>query len=1769
MLTLAIPALAQSVDEQYSNAIRSADEYFTKADYLNAKASYQIATQLKPDEQYPKDRLRLSIDRLRVQMEEMAVYNDKLATADRLYKEGALDRAIAAYQEALKMMPSQDYPSRQIELIRKEQADMAEQESLYATFMNEGNRLFGNQQYKEARKKYEEASAVFPDRQEASDKVKEVDRVMAEIASQQSGYEKAISQAEMYHARKDYENELAAYQRAMELKPEEPLPQVKIRELNEFLKKYEAYNNYVSQADEFYIGQQFAEARVLYEKALEVLPDESYPKEIISKINIALAEQSEKNKAAYEEAIAKADELYNAENYDAAMLAYSEALRFWPDGDYARQRISSIAEIRALQKAQEEAYNNAISLADKLFADKDYMGARDEYRKATEIKPFEQYPKVRLNEIDMVLAEIQDKIDQYEQIIQGADKLFNVGDYEQARIQYLRAQDILVDRKYPADQIRMIDEILGLQKATREEYEAAIARGDEHFAKREWEEAEVDYVTANDLIPEEQYPDDKITEINNILAMLKAEMENYTLAIKNADRLFAEKDYRGALLEYRKAADIFSDEEYPRSKIEEINGLLAAAEQQQQLDDQYAAAIGQGDLLLQSEQYPEARAAYQKALTLKPAEQYPLEKIAEIEGIVAGLEKQRQLDQNYAAALASGNSLLAEGKYYEARSEFQRALSLKPQEPEPARRIEEVNILLAEQQREAEIDALYTARISEADAYFAEAKYENARQSYLEAAALKPAETYPGSKVTEIDGILTAMAAEAERQALLDANYSKAIADADALYAAEDLAAARKKYLEAKSMKPEETYPQQKISEIEGMMAAIDAQRALDENYAESITAADALLRQEKYAEARTEYARAAEMKPAEQYPRGKLAEIDGILAEIARLQGIRESYRLAFESAEGYFADRKYNEARMEYERAATIKPDEIAPAARIREIDAILAELQQKEALDASYGEAIALADRLFGESKYQESIAAYRNALELKPEETYPSQRITEAENALRELERLAALQSQYDEIIKTADGYYDQQEYNLAREAYASALKVKPGESYPADRITEIDAIMADQEQQRQLNEAYAGAIATADALFSGKDYAAARTEYENALNLKPGEQYPRDQIILIDAEIARMEQEKKLNEDYSALIAAADAFFAGGQYPEARQEYQKAGGLKPAETYPQNKITEIDSILAEQQRQADLDASYASSVTVADDLFNSKQYVEAIEAYRKAAEIKPDEVYPGQKISEAEAAMRELERLALMQQQYEAAIGSADNHFNAQRYAEAKAGYLQAQELKPEEEYPRSRIKDIDDILAELEQQRLINEEYASAISRGDNLFSNQQLNEARSEFEKALALKPAEAYPAEMISRIDSQLNEIARQEELKAAYADAIGRADAFLGSDKLDEAKAAYNEALQAKPGDNYAAAKLQDIDAIIAEKTATQRKYDRAIASGDSLLRIESYENARKSYLVAIATLPGNKDYPEQKIMEIDATLAEIARLEAIDRKYRDIIADADRKLERSAYLEALQAYEEAGEIKPEEAYPKDKITEINARLSEMAEERQAAYDAAIVQADNYFDLGNYRKAKSGYETAVGIKPDEQYARTRLDEANKLYAAQVEALRADYSKFIADGDNYFKDKIYDGAIENYRLASALLPEEEYPARMISRITQIINDNAITDVNRLAQVIPNNTERKFSFTPLPVNVRRENYILIKARNVSGNEFKMLVNFGQDNAKSGGVVLQVPADGEARDYIIRIGGLYKWFSDDNNWISVYPEGGDIEVALVRISKSD
>ncbi len=86
----------------------------------------------------------------------------------------------------------------------------------------------------------------------------------------------------------------------------------------------------------------------------------------------------------------------------------------------------------------------------------------------------------------------------------------------------------------------------------------------------------------------------------------------------------------------------------------------------------------------------------------------------------------------------------------------------------------------------------------------------------------------------------------------------------------------------------------------------------------------------------------------------------------------------------------------------------------------------------------------------------------------------------------------------------------------------------------------------------------------------------------------------------------------------------------------------------------------------------------------------------------------------------------------------------------------------------------------------------------------------------------------------------------------------------------------------------------------------------------------------------------------------------------------------------------------------------------------------------------------------------------------------------------------------------------------------------------------------------IESGVTEKFNFEPVPVNVRKTNYIIVKAKNLSEKAFKIIFNYGKGGTKNGGFVVQVPQEESYNDFIIRVGNQYKWFSEQCKKIMVH-----------------
>jgi len=546
--------------------------------------------------------------------------------------------------------------------------------------------------------------------------------------------------------------------------------------------------------------------------------------------------------------------------------------------------------------------------------------------------------------------------------------------------------------------------------------------------------------------------------------------------------------------------------------------------------------------------------------------------------------------------------------------------------------------------------------------------------------------------------------------------------------------------------------------------------------------------------------------------------------------------------------------------------------------------------------------------------------------------------------------SAAASKYEAAIIKGDAAFAKKDYTTARAAYTDALSIKPGELYPKNKIIEIEKLIADASKNAQLEADYKAAVAKADAAFTAKNYDAAKVSYNDALKLKPDEAYPKTKLDEIAKLLADAAKGAELEAKYKAAIQKGDASLSAKTYEAAKAAYTEASGLKPAEKYPKEKLTEIDKILADlaakEKAEKELDEKYKAAIANADKFFAAKTYASAKPAYEDALKLKPGEAYPKTKIAEIDKILSDLAAKENSEKElkakYDAAIAKGDKALAAKDYTGAKAAYSEALTLKSTEQYPKDKIAECDKAIAEaaakdaaekdrLAKEKALNDKYNAAIAKGDAALAKKDYTAAKAGYNEALTLKSAEQYPKDKLAEIDKAIADaakdaeeaarLAKEKALNDKYNAAIAKGDAALAKKDFVNAKAGYNEALTLKSAEQYPKDKLSEIDKLMGDEAAEKErlakekalndKYNAAIAKGDAAFKLKTWTPAKAAYNEALG-LKSGEQYPKDKIAEIDALIAKEMGAKELDDKYKAAVAKGDAAFKTKSWDDAKTGY-----------------------------------------------------------------------------------------------------------------------------------------------------------------------------------------------------------------------------------------------------------------
>ncbi len=682
-----------------------------------------------------------------------------------------------------------------------------------------------------------------------------------------------------------------------------------------------------------------------------------------------------------------------------------------------------------------------------------------------------------------------------------------------------------------------------------------------------------------------------------------------------------------------------------------------------------------------------------------------------------------------------------------------------------------------------------------------------------------------------------------------------------------------------------------------------------------------------------------------------------------------------------------------------------------------------KEAESATANYYGLLETGDNFLKAKKYQEAKLSFGKAATLRPDDQIPKQRLDEIRIRMADEDKEANQQKnkQYAEIIATAKNNLNAKKYDKAQEGYKKALELIPGDNHASHQLEIITTLINSEnnkKEQQRLEGLYAGYIADGEKSLKKKNLEDARLAFEQALIIRQNDVVAVGKLKVVAEKEKEEKGKAELEASYKNIVENADKLYKAGYLEEAKTEYTRALEFSK-NPWPNDQLKNINKLQAAQLaketadkqkslkdsktdqkdiEKARLETAYNNAIKSADKYFAEKDFNNAAIAYNEAMSIDKrkwpvEQLKAIKKIKEKEAEDAENKKATAQaetakelkarkkqeekdnqnrEKEYKALIKEADKLFDKKNYEAAKTLYVKASSLS-DEKRPLDQIAVMDKIFADqkakqdaenlrLAKEAETNSNYVATITKANTEFDNGRYLNARKLYTDAASIKPDEKFPAEKIKETQLRIDAVAAAEktakdsiaalaELKKKYTLTMSKAKSYYLKQDLANAKIEYTEALRLKPQEADPKLQLKNIEDKLNALTKANEvddRYDEKIALGDSLLIAKLYENAIDAYKSALIIKPGQY-YPQkqitysaaeiknlQKEKEDQAKLELYQRQKESDQKFRDALKRADQAVNEKNYAVAKAAYMDVLAIRPDYDYAKQRLEIVTFQL-----------------------------------------------------------------------------------------------------------------------------------------------------------------------------------------------------------------------------------------
>jgi len=257
--------------------------------------------------------------------------------------------------------------------------------------------------------------------------------------------------------------------------------------------------------------------------------------------------------------------------------------------------------------------------------------------------------------------------------------------------------------------------------------------------------------------------------------------------------------------------------------------------------------------------------------------------------------------------------------------------------------------------------------------------------------------------------------------------------------------------------------------------------------------------------------------------------------------------------------------------------------------------------------------------GNKQWSDAITAYNSARGAFPEEFQRQNGLGKIDEANRGIAADRQARTDFEAMVQRGNTAYGQKNWAAAIKEYTDAKNKLPNDfaSAPGGLPGKLD----DATKQKGNIDFFENAVKTAEAAFAAKNYADAKTNYQNAKDRIPAEFANRKlqaKLDTADSEVKKMGAEAARKAEITSMVRTAEGALAAKRFDDAIGGYNSVKSKYPADFQQQNLQAKIDEAM--RGKTAAADAKVAADRAAADKLAAAeKAAAEKLAAQQNAAD----------------------------------------------------------------------------------------------------------------------------------------------------------------------------------------------------------------------------------------------------------------------------------------------------------------------------------------------------------------------------------------------------------------------------------------------------------------------------------------------------------------------------------------------------------------------